>query len=178
MEEVQKRPIFPSEIETSSPPENRANQAGGASFKIDFTKIKEKTITLGRFNPATTKLLLTKAEVVGMRGFSSERCSTETLIRVKDPDGFHLRTATFGHHYVMVYGDYTQELSGWRTSSRSSASSIPPDGSCPPIFPIVLEITITDHPTRLSPAPFDARLGTFRVGGGDRGAACRVVRAR
>lgn len=24
-------------------------------------------------------------------------------------------------------------------------------------------------------APFDARLGTFRVGGGDRGAACRVV---
>ncbi len=30
----------------------------------------------------------------------------------------------------MVYGDYTQRQAGWRTSSRSSASSIPPDGSC------------------------------------------------
>jgi len=103
-------PDLPFEIRNFVP--GKAGKSGwGASFKVDFTKIKEKTITLGRFNPATTKLLLTKAEVVGMRGFSSERCSTETLIRVKDPDGFHLRTATFGHHYVMVYGDYTQELS-------------------------------------------------------------------
>ena len=103
-------PDLPFEIRNFVP--GKPGKPGwGASFKVDFTKIKEKTITLGRFNPATTKLLLTKAEVVGMRGFSSERCSTETLIRVKDPDGFHLRTATFGHHYVMVYGDYTQELS-------------------------------------------------------------------
>lgn len=48
---------------------------------------------------------------MGVRGFSSERCSTEMLIRVEDPERFHLRTATFGHHYVAVYGDYTQELS-------------------------------------------------------------------
>ncbi|MFA5190302.1 MAG: hypothetical protein WC740_06230 [Verrucomicrobiia bacterium] len=103
-------PDLPFEIRNFVP--GKAGKSGwGASFKVDFTKIKEKTITLGRFNPATTKLLLTKAEVVGMRGFSSERCSTEMLIRVKDPDGFHLRTATFGHHYVMVYGDYTRELS-------------------------------------------------------------------
>jgi len=104
-------PDLPFEIRNFVPAGKSGKSGWGASFKIDFTKIKEKTITLGRFNPATTKLLLTKAEVVGMRGFSSERCSTETLIRVKDPDGFHLRTATFGHHYVMVYGDYTQELS-------------------------------------------------------------------
>jgi L-fucose isomerase-like protein len=103
-------PDLPFEIRNYIP--GKPGQPGwGASFKVDFTKIKEKTITLGRFNPATTKLLLTRAEVVGMRGFASERCSTETLIRVKDPDAFHLRTATFGHHHVMVYGDYTQELS-------------------------------------------------------------------
>ncbi|MCX7886589.1 MAG: hypothetical protein N3B01_04935 [Verrucomicrobiae bacterium] len=102
-------PDLPFEIRPFVP--GKAGQSGwGASFKVDFTKIKEKTITLGRFNPATTKLLLTKAEVVGMRGFSSERCSTEMLIRVEDPQGFHLRTATFGHHYVAVYGDYTQDL--------------------------------------------------------------------
>lgn len=103
-------PDLPFEIRNFVP--GKPGKPGwGASFKVDFTKIKDTTITLGRFNPATTKLLLTKAEVVGMRGFSSERCSTETLILVEDPDGFHLRTATFGHHYVMVYGDYTQELS-------------------------------------------------------------------
>jgi hypothetical protein len=82
----------------------------GASFKIDFTKIDEKTVTLGRFNPLTTKLLITKAEVIGMRGFSLERCSTEVLLHVKDPEQYHIKTANYGHHFVMVYGDYVKEL--------------------------------------------------------------------
>ena len=45
-----------------------------------------------------------------MRGFTLDRCSTEVLIRIDDPEGFHLRTANYGHHYVMVYGDYLKEL--------------------------------------------------------------------
>lgn len=82
----------------------------GASLKIDFTKIEERTVTLGRFNPLTTKLLVTRAEIIGMRGFTLDRCSTEVLINIDDPESFHLRTANYGHHYVMVYGDYTKEL--------------------------------------------------------------------
>jgi L-fucose isomerase-like protein len=82
----------------------------GASLKIDFTKLEEKTVTLGRFNPLTTKLLITKGEVVGMRGFDLERCTTEVLINVQDPEGYHLKTAKYGHHFSMVYGDYTKEL--------------------------------------------------------------------
>jgi L-fucose isomerase-like protein len=82
----------------------------GASLKIDFTKIAEKTITIGRFNPLTTKLLITKGEVIGMRGFDLERCSTEVLINIQDPEGYHLKTAKYGHHFAMVYGDYVKEL--------------------------------------------------------------------
>ncbi len=82
----------------------------GSSLKIDFTKIEEKTVTIGRFNPLTTKLLVIKAEVIGMRGFEMERCSTEVLLNIKDPEGCHLKTADYGHHFVMVYGDYIKEL--------------------------------------------------------------------
>jgi len=82
----------------------------GSSLKIDFTRIEEKTVTIGRFNPLTTKLLVIKGEVIGMRGFDMERCSTEVLLYIKDPEGCHLKTAYYGHHFVLVYGDYVKEL--------------------------------------------------------------------
>ena len=82
----------------------------GSSLKIDFTRIEEKTVTIGRFNPLTTKLLVIKGEVIGMRGFDMERCSTEVLLHIKDPEGCHLKTAYYGHHFVLVYGDYVKEL--------------------------------------------------------------------
>ncbi len=82
----------------------------GSSFKIDFTKIDEKTLTIGRFNPLTTKMLVTRAEVIGQRGFYVERCSTEIHIYIQDPEEYHLKTADYGHHYVGVHGDYVREL--------------------------------------------------------------------
>lgn len=81
----------------------------GASLKIDFTKIAEKTVTIGRFNPLTTKLLITKSEVIGMRGFDLERCSIEVLFNVQYPEGYHIKTAKYGHHFVIEYVDYTKE---------------------------------------------------------------------
>lgn len=105
------KPDLPYEIRNFVPACKDCNRpAWGASLKIDFTKIEEKTFTFGRFNPLTTKLLITKAEVIGMVGFDEERCSTEAVIHIKDPEGFHIRSAYYGHHFVGVYGDYIQEI--------------------------------------------------------------------
>lgn len=82
----------------------------GASFKIDFTKIKEKTVTIARFDPLATKMLITKGEIIGMRGFDNTGCTSGAIMNVQDPRGYQIKSSNYGHHFAMTYGDCTQEL--------------------------------------------------------------------
>lgn len=82
----------------------------GTQIKVDFTKIKEKTVTIGRLDPLASKIVVTKGEIIGMRGFDNMGCSTNVIIDVSDPQGYLNKAPDYGHHYVMTYGDYTQEL--------------------------------------------------------------------
>ncbi len=66
-------------------PAGKSNRPGwGASFKIDFAKIKEKTITLGRFNPAGHEVAADQSEVVGMRKVFLGAMLHRTLIRTSE----------------------------------------------------------------------------------------------
>jgi len=82
----------------------------GTSFKIDFTKIKEKTVTIARFDPLATKMLVTKGEIIGMRGFDNTGCTSGAIMNVQDPRGYQIKSSNYGHHFAMTYGDCTQEL--------------------------------------------------------------------
>jgi hypothetical protein len=82
----------------------------GGTIKIDFTKIKEKIVTIGRLNPLTTKMLITKGEVVGMRGFDNPGCSTGAIININNPKSYQKKLLDYGHHFAMAYGDYTKDL--------------------------------------------------------------------
>ncbi len=87
-----------------------ANPGWGAQLKIDFTKIKEKTVTIGRFDPLAKKIVVTRGEVIGMRGFDNFGCSTRVILDMKDPQGYLRKASDYGHHYVMVYGDHIADL--------------------------------------------------------------------
>ncbi|GAG08681.1 unnamed protein product, partial [marine sediment metagenome] len=54
----------------------------GASFKIDFNKIKEKTVTIVGFGTLATEMLVTTGKVIGMRGFNSTGCTTGVILDV------------------------------------------------------------------------------------------------
>jgi hypothetical protein len=82
----------------------------GGTIKTDFTKIPEKTVTIGRFNPLATKMLITKGEVVGQGGYENTGCSTGIIIEIPDPKGYAIKTSDYGHHFALTYGDYTQDL--------------------------------------------------------------------
>ncbi len=82
----------------------------GGTLKVDFTAIEEKTVTIGRFNPLATKMLVTKGEVIGMRGFDYYGCNHGVILNVQDPEEFELKAYDYGSHHVMVYGDCTREL--------------------------------------------------------------------
>ena len=82
----------------------------GATIRYDFSMDKGETVTMARFDPTVSRLLVVRGEIVGSAGVKEVGCSLRAYIKVRDVvDLFH-KEADFGHHLAMVYGDYTREL--------------------------------------------------------------------
>lgn len=81
----------------------------GTKVQIDFSKNKEKEVTLARFNPLATKILVTKGRVVGCH-FHERGCSPTIDIEVTNARKLIHQQVDFGHHLAMVYGDYILKL--------------------------------------------------------------------
>ncbi|MCD6290638.1 MAG: hypothetical protein J7M34_09060 [Anaerolineae bacterium] len=81
----------------------------GTKVQIDLAANEEKAVTLARFNPSATKLLVVSGTVVDCR-FNEQGCSPTVAIAVENArDVIHLQ-ADFGHHMAMVYGDYVEMI--------------------------------------------------------------------
>jgi len=81
----------------------------GTKVQIDLAKNKEKEVTLARFNPLATKILVVKGRIIGCC-FHERGCSPTVDIRVSDAKKIIHIQADFGHHMAMVYGDYTRQI--------------------------------------------------------------------
>lgn len=81
----------------------------GTKVQIDFSKNKEKEVTLARFNPLATKILVAKGRVVGCH-FHERGCSPTIDIEVTNARKLIHQEVDFGHHLAMVYGDYIPKL--------------------------------------------------------------------
>jgi len=81
----------------------------GTKVQIDLAANAEKEVTLARFNPLATKILVAKGRTVGCR-FHENGCSPTVDIEVDDARGLIHKQVDFGHHLAMVYGDYTSEV--------------------------------------------------------------------
>ena len=82
----------------------------GATIRYNFALDKGEIVTMARFNPKATELLVVKGEIIGCGGFDKVGCSLAAHIKVPDIISLFQKEADFGHHLAMVYGDYTQEL--------------------------------------------------------------------
>jgi hypothetical protein len=84
----------------------------GTAIYVDMMKLKEKVMTVARFDPLVRRLLVTRGELVG--SFPVEDwCSQMIHIQVPDATGFLRRAHTdYGGHFTAVSGDYAQELAG------------------------------------------------------------------
>ena len=81
----------------------------GTKVQIDMAKNEEKEVTLARFNPLATKILVVKGKVVGCY-FREVFCSPAVDIQVSDAKEIMHKRADFGQHTAMVYGDYTSQI--------------------------------------------------------------------
>jgi len=82
----------------------------GATLRYDFSQDIGAPVTLARFDPTGTKVLVVKGEIAGCEGFDRVGCSLSAHVKVRDiVDLFH-KELDFGHHLAMVYGDYVEEV--------------------------------------------------------------------
>ena len=84
-------------------------QGFGGKLQVDFTENEEQYITLGRFNPLADTMSVKRGEVLRSE-FDTVYCSPYYYIKMNDARGFMHQLAGFGHHQVLVFGDYTHML--------------------------------------------------------------------
>ena len=84
-------------------------QGFGGKLQVDFTENEEQYITLGRFNPMADTISVKRGEVLRSE-FDEEYCSPYYYIKMNDARGFMHQLAGFGHHQVLIFGDYTRML--------------------------------------------------------------------
>lgn len=82
----------------------------GSTVRYDFSLDKGQEVTLGRFDPTATKLLITKGTITEGFGVNVVGCSLGLIIKIPNAIEFFHKQAETGHHLAMVYGDIKQEL--------------------------------------------------------------------
>ncbi len=81
-----------------------------AVLRYDFNRDIDQVITLCRYSPDGSKIMIGKGTIVGGGGYELNNCNTHVLFSVEDQEDFFHKQALVGNHMAMVYGDYTKEL--------------------------------------------------------------------
>ncbi|MCR5717332.1 MAG: hypothetical protein K6G23_10830 [Lachnospiraceae bacterium] len=84
-------------------------QGFGGKLQVDFTENDSDYITLGRFNPAGDTMVLGKGKVLRSE-YDEVYCSPYYYIQMEDARHYMHSLASFGHHQVLIFGDYTKKI--------------------------------------------------------------------
>lgn len=84
-------------------------QGFGGKLQVDFTENEQDHVTLARFNPAGDTVCVKVGQVLRSE-YDEVYCSPYYYIQMDDARRYMHHLAGFGHHQVLVFGDYMQEL--------------------------------------------------------------------
>ena len=79
-------------------------------MRINFDDFKGETITLMRFNPECSKIMVAKGTVVGGFGYDTTGCSEGIYFEVEDKYDYFHKQAKFGLHMPTVFGDHVDDI--------------------------------------------------------------------
>jgi L-fucose isomerase-like protein len=84
-------------------------QGFGGKLQVDFAENHSNSVTLCRFNPAGDTMCMKIGE--GIRSeYDDVYCSPYYFIKMDDARHFMHTLAGFGHHQVLIFGDYSKML--------------------------------------------------------------------
>lgn len=84
-------------------------QGFGGKLQVDFTENESDYITLGRFNPAGDTMVVGRGKVLRTE-YDDVYCSPYYYIQMDDARHYMHTLAGFGHHQVLVFGDYIRQI--------------------------------------------------------------------
>lgn len=89
---------------------NFMNAGHGATLRHDFAQHIGEKVTVARFDPSASKMLVSGGEVV--MGSGMEGCGCALSVEISIPDGrrFWKKSQNYGHHMAFVYGDYINQM--------------------------------------------------------------------
>ncbi len=82
----------------------------GGTLRYDMSRDVGETVTIARFNPQGTALLVETGEVIECEGYMTVGCSLSYHLQVDDAAGFFELEQDFGHHFGLVFGDHSEGL--------------------------------------------------------------------
>ena len=84
-------------------------QGFGGKLQVDFTENKSDYVTLARFNPMGDTVCVKTGKVVRTE-YDDVYCSPYYYIQMDDVRTYMHHLASFGHHQVLVFGDYSKMM--------------------------------------------------------------------
>lgn len=84
-------------------------QGFGGKLQVDFAENESNYVTLGRFNPAGDTMCVKVGEVLRSE-FDELYCSPYYYIKMDDARTYMHNLAGFGHHQVLIFGDWMKEM--------------------------------------------------------------------
>lgn len=84
-------------------------QGFGGKLQVDFAENHSNSVTLCRFNPAGDTMCMKIGEVIRSE-YDDVYCSPYYFIKMDDARHFMHTLAGFGHHQVLIFGDYSKML--------------------------------------------------------------------
>ncbi len=84
-------------------------QGFGGKLQVDFAENKSDYVTLARFNPLGDTVCVKVGRVIRSE-FDEIYCSPNYFIEMDDARAFMHHLAGFGHHQVLVFGDWMKEM--------------------------------------------------------------------
>jgi len=82
----------------------------GVTLRHDFNKDVGEKVTVARFDPSASKILISKGEIIGGNGMKGYGCANKVKIQLPNGYEFWRESQNFGHHLAMVFGDYTENI--------------------------------------------------------------------
>ena len=84
-------------------------QGFGGKLQVDFAENHANEVTLGRFNPAGDTICVKVGEVIRSE-YDDVYCSPYYFIKMDDARTYMHNLAGFGHHQVLIFGDYMKQI--------------------------------------------------------------------
>ncbi len=82
----------------------------GVTVRYDFSQDIGEPVTLARFDPAASRLLVVEGTICGGRGVDQIGCTLEVNIKVQDVKDLFRKEQDFGHHLSLAYGHHASDL--------------------------------------------------------------------